>query len=266
VLESLVARTCLKTEPYGYALTAGADRRGIQVALLYRLADFEKLEEHSYRIDLAGARPTRDILHVCGKLCSGDTLDILLCHFPSQSGGEMETEWMRRRAGRRLRGLCDSLAAVRRNGGHLLVMGDFNEGADSEVLRNDVGATPWKKPLVSRDPLDSPAAIVPRRLHLMPCAGGTHKYHGEWSPLDRIIAAESLLDTIGTLRLDPESVRCMDTPFLMVEDKTYGGRRPRHTFYGHRYEAGPSDHLPLLFSLLLLCSPPERAPLPVPSN
>jgi hypothetical protein len=43
-------------------------------------------------------------------------------------------------------------------------------------------------------------------------------------------------------------VRCHinDAPFLLEEDKKYGGMKPRRTYLGPRYLGGFSDHLPLV--------------------
>ena len=37
-----------------------------------------------------------------------------------------------------------------------------------------------------------------------------------------------------------------DAPFLLEEDKKYGGVKPLRTFNGYRYQRGFSDHLPLV--------------------
>jgi hypothetical protein len=40
--------------------------------------------------------------------------------------------------------------------------------------------------------------------------------------------------------------------FLLEEDTTYGGMKPRRTYQGMRYQQGYSDHLPLVVRFLLL--------------
>ncbi|MDR3137434.1 MAG: endonuclease [Tannerellaceae bacterium] len=246
IVEDLLNRTCLRKRGYGYSVTKGADVRGIQVALLYRVSVFNKKGEVSYRIDMKGNRPTRDILHVWGEVCNGETLDILLCHFPSRAGGEEETEWRRQQAGQRLLGVYDSLKTIRGESIKVLVMGDFNEGKEGTTLRNKVGATSWKKDIAPTDK---------ETLYIMPYSGGSYKYRGQWSTFDKVIVNGGLLDSKGSMYLRAESVRCMDTKLLLTRDKTWGGVRPWRTHYGHRYEGGFSDHLPLLFELRINCSP-----------
>ncbi|MDR3129795.1 MAG: endonuclease/exonuclease/phosphatase family protein [Tannerellaceae bacterium] len=248
VMEDLLHEISLKEKGYRYSMTEGADVRGIQVALLYKVPMFTKMGEASYRIDMEDKRPTRDILHVWGQVCTGDTLDVLLCHFPSRSGEAREVEWRQHRAGRRLREVCDSLQAIRGEKNKVLVMGDFNEGKELHVLRNEVGATSWKKDVAPTDK---------GKLYELPYSGGSYKYRGVWSTFDKILVNGGLLDSGGSVYLKAESVKRMDEEFLLKKDKTWGGVRPWRTHYGYRYEGGFSDHLPLLFELQLNCSPDE---------
>jgi endonuclease/exonuclease/phosphatase family metal-dependent hydrolase len=260
ILKDLINRTCLKEMGYRYSVTQGADVRGIQVALLYNVSVFDKKGEASYRIDMKGTRPTRDILHVWGEVCKGETLDVLLCHFPSRSGGEEETKWRRQQTGKRLREVYDSLKTIRGERIKVLVMGDFNEGKEGSVLQNDVGARPWKKDLAPTDK---------GSLYVMPYSGGSYKYRGVWSTFDKIMVNGGLLDRRGSVYLKAESVRCTETQMLLTKDKTWGGVRPWRTYYGHRYEGGFSDHLPLVFELRINCSPDEdgeRQPRPATSR
>ncbi|MDR3127069.1 MAG: endonuclease/exonuclease/phosphatase family protein [Tannerellaceae bacterium] len=255
ILEDLIRKTCLQHQGYGYSLTSGQDARGIQVALLHKLSRFHKIGHTSYPIDMKGQRPTRDILHVWGEVCPQDTLDVLLCHFPSRAGGEQLTEWRRQQAGIRLRLLYDSLKTIRGHDFKLILMGDFNEGKEEKVLLNEVGATPWGKEI---------APTHNGKLYLMPYPSGTYKYKGLWTTFDKLLVNAHLLDSSCCLSLKPESVRPLDAPFLFKKDKTWGGVRPRRTFYGHRYERGFSDHLPLLFELRINCSPDATAVPPRP--
>ncbi len=53
-------------------------------------------------------RLQRDLLHVSGLLLTGDTLDAIVCHLPSRSGGAKESEPYRLHAARILRTEADS--------------------------------------------------------------------------------------------------------------------------------------------------------------
>ena len=87
-VQQLVTNSPLREANYRYAMTESPDERGIDVVLLYQPETFRHLSTQTVRIpsEKIDRRPTRDILHVSGKVVSGDTLDVFVCHMPSRSG------------------------------------------------------------------------------------------------------------------------------------------------------------------------------------
>ena len=230
VLAHLLRRTPLRSANYRYCISQSPDLRGIHVALLYQPGKFRYLGSRSVRVKLnAGTRPTRDILHVWGEISSGDTLDVLVCHFPSRYGGEKESEPRRMEAARTLRQLCDSLMLVRLTPLQI-VMGDFNDSPESKPMRLIADTS---------------------RLNLFAVAEpdfprGSHKYQEEWSQLDQILILRRMTTPEAPMRFVPGSARNYAPSFLFTGDNTWGGKRPHRTYHGYTYEAGYSDHLPVL--------------------
>lgn len=253
VLTQLIRQTPLRNQHYRFCLTKGSDTRGIQNALLYQRDKFAYIGETSYPIQLTKKdKPTRDILHVWGKVITQDTLDIFLCHFPSRSGGEKETEIYRIDAARTLRHLCDSIYHCRDNP-HLLLMGDFNDTPEKKSILNTLNAIPYFNEPDADTHTDKRALqlytlFTENRKQPFP---GSHKYQGEWHQLDQIIINSDLLRDSSSIRLVPESIRLFAPSFLVKKDKTHQGVRPYRTYHGYRYEGGYSDHLPLLIDFLL---------------
>lgn len=128
VLRDLTRYSVLREAGYRYVMTHSRDERGIDVALLYQRGLFKLLSCHSITVSKPrpSDRPTRDILHASGLLLNGDTLDVLVAHFPSRSGGAKESEPYRLMAAHQLKRTADSLIARRRYP-QLLIMGDFND-------------------------------------------------------------------------------------------------------------------------------------------
>ena len=127
VLRDLTQRSPLKELGYRYVMTSSPDLRGIDVALLYQRDLFKLLSFRSIPIpSFKHHRPTRDLLHVSGLLLTGDTLDVIVCHLPSRSGGAKESEPYRLHAARILRTEADSLLNIRLHP-QLVIMGDFND-------------------------------------------------------------------------------------------------------------------------------------------
>lgn len=250
VLYHLCHRTPLRTQGYRYVCSDTDDPRGIRVALLYQRDQFALEGEESLRIPFRGGQKrSRPLLHVWGRVVTGDTLDVFVCHFPSRSGGQLESEPFRMDAARHLRRTCDSLYRLRLHP-HLLVMGDLNDTPTDRSLVEGLKSQPYtpdSNPQISDN-------LTLYNLFAMRRAGqpeGSHKYQGAWSQLDHCLVDGSLLRADATFRLRPEGVRIFDADFLWTTDKTYLGRRPKRTFYGFTYEGGFSDHLPLVVDFYL---------------
>ena len=219
-LDDLTRRSPLREAGYRYVMTHSPDRRGIDVALLYQRSTFRLLHHQSIRIPQGAVKrstPTRDILHVAGKLQSGDTLDVIVCHLPSRSGGKARTEPFRMVVADIIARTADSLVQVRQHP-YLIVMGDFNDYPTDRLT----------------DRLTDTKAGLRNLMKGMP--GGTYRYRGEWGIFDQFfVSAEVPVKRVEILRF----------PFLLEEDGKYGGDKPFRTYHGMRYQGGYSDHLPV---------------------
>ncbi len=242
VMQHLVTRTALRQMDYRYCMTHGQDKRGINVALLYRRDQFRLIGSEEIRIQLPpNERPTRNLLHVWGELQSADTLDVFVCHMPSRSGGELESRKKRLIAAGCLREALDSLALIRRTPS-FVVMGDFNDTPTDESL-----ASVLKAQAYSTDSIVEAQSLY----NLFYSATGSHKYRGEWSQLDHMIVNGRLLQKESSVSLLPASNHIYKADFLMTEDKNDNDKRPFRTYNGMKYEGGYSDHLPLIATFVI---------------
>ena len=57
--------------------------------------------------------------------------------------------------------------------------------------------------------------------------------------IDHVLVSQSLRNAVRQVFIN-------DAPFLLEDDKKYGGVKPLRTFVGYRYQRGFSDHLPLV--------------------
>ncbi|MDR1436615.1 MAG: endonuclease [Candidatus Symbiothrix sp.] len=240
VLNGLTTYSPLKKMEYRYILTESEDRRGIDVALLYQRNRFKYLYHQAIPIHFPGnkRKKTRDVLHVTGQVITGDTLDVFVCHFPSRRGGEMESEPDRVYVASVVREKSDSLMLVRRKA-NILIMGDFNDEPSDRSLSKTLKAkaipsNPDKKDLYNLFlSIQETSAI------------GSYKYGRQWNFLDQIIVSGNLLNPGNRFHYLPESATIFQASFLLTEDKSYGGKRPKKTYHGRKYEGGYSDHLPV---------------------
>ena len=223
-LFDLTRKSLLRNAGYEYLMTESPDVRGIDVALLYQPFSFRPLCYEMFRIQpLKDMRPTRDILYVKGEYISGDTLHVFVVHAPSRYGGEKATRPNRQLVANRLIQAIDSIRQESPMA-KFIIAGDFNDHADSPVLVN----------LMEH-------ALVNVTDTAMGTHGakGTYRYQGFWQSIDHVFVCPLLLDHV-------EHVYINDAPFLLEEDKKYGGVKPLRTYNGMRYHKGFSDHLPLV--------------------
>ena len=236
VLKDLTARSALKAADYRYVMTDSPDRRGIDVALMYRRSYFRLIGFESLRVDLRpyGGGATRDVLHVTGLLENFDTLDVYVCHWPSRYNGAEQTEALRMCAARTVRASVDSIFSIRRKP-YIIIMGDLNDGPDDLSVRQGLKAHPYSKKWVE---LDRELVTV-----MDPLEEGSYKYNGAWDKYDQFVVSSSLLNGLGCTMI--KSVEIMNLPFLLTDDNNYGGVKPLRTYNGRRYQGGYSDHLPI---------------------
>ena len=219
VLRQLLQKTALRKADYRYVHYDSPDRRGIDVALLYRSSVLELLDSkpcHLYDADTVMA--TRDIL-LCMFKRNEETFAMLVNHHPSKYGGAAESEPRRRIAVERLRFLADSLANVGID--RIIAGGDFNDTPDNPVFR-------FLEP-----------TLVPLHRDLYHHGQGTIKYDGKWDLIDHIYVSPALWE-------ENLSMRILCIPFLLTRDNVHSGEKPLRTYTGPRHTAGVSDHLPVL--------------------
>ena len=239
VLRQVLQKTLLRKLDYQYVHYDSPDRRGIDVALLYRSSVLELLEAkpcHLYSGSMVGQSEgvvspsdtvlaTRDIL-----LCRFRTRDsvefaVLVNHHPSKYGGAAESGPRRRIAVQRLRFLADSLAA---------------EGIDRIIAGGDFNDTPDNPVFCLLEP-----SLLPLHRDSFRHGEGTIKYEGKWELIDHVYVSSALMN----LPSRPPTLRILRIPFLLTRDTAYTGDKPLRTYVGPRYTGGVSDHLPILLEL-----------------
>ena len=231
VLRELCNGTPLRQAGYRYVHHDSPDRRGIDVAFIYRKDRFRVLRDSVVNVsDSAAGFFTRDILVVEGVTPQGDTLCFVLNHWPSKKGGE-EAEERRVAIAARLRSLMNELKAKYPQGA-VVAMGDMNSTADERPMASGMA--------FGNDSINGDGI---RNLTLrLPEGWGSHKYQGQWDYIDQVLLLADEGWQVGDLKL-------MRYDHLLTEAGRRPGPRPKLTNQGTRYEGGLSDHLPLRLRL-----------------
>lgn len=241
VLTSLVRYSPLKNYGYKFIHYDSADKRGIDTALLYDPKQFSPISSKPLRKEFSDGKLTRDVLYVSGKTSFGDTLHVFVCHTPSRLGGKNQTEHYRVEVMSMVRSHCDSIFSIYPKA-NIIIMGDFNDTPKDKSICETLGAKPLSQPYETTS-LYNMFHQFEGNAYL-----GTHKYQSQWSVLDQIIVSGSFF-TSGLLK--PSSAYIFRAPFLLEEDKKNMNFRPKRTYNGLKYNAGYSDHLPVIIDFVV---------------
>ena len=214
VLKTLTEDTPLAKIGYKVLHRDSGDPRGIDVALLY---DPSRIHLLSHEFITIADFSTRDILYA--KVAMPDTLHVFVNHWPSKYSGAKASETRRLAVAAALEATLDSLYAVD-SGAKIVVMGDFNATPEEPSIKG----------LCERARLQNLSAAG---------GGGTIRFKGKWELIDHLLASPAAAQTIG-------SAKVFKPAFLLEDDKTFMGKKPRRTHVGPRYNGGVSDHLPII--------------------
>jgi endonuclease/exonuclease/phosphatase family metal-dependent hydrolase len=231
VVMDLAERSILAKAGYNVVHRESPDTRGIDMALMYR-RDMVKVTEVRSWVPVSGDGEifdTRNLLYV-RTLIYGDTLHIILCHFPSRRGGILAAEETRRAVSSLLRSKIDSLLAGTSGKISLMVMGDFNAAPSDRAIANILDG----------------GGIVNLAAEHAQKGIGSYRFRGLWEMIDQILVSGEMTTGKGPFTARSESFSVFDAPFMLEDDPDYPGKRPTSTYRAYQWAGGYSDHLPVL--------------------
>lgn len=239
VLKDLCYNSPLRKFGYRYVHYDSPDRRGVDVALLYRDSCVRILR--SRKIPVAFPFDTlarnRDILYAVVQFPSGDSLHVLVNHWTSRYGGYAATVPKRNYYAIVARRCVDSLM-MESPRAKILIVGDFNDYPTDESMRDCLRVKEFS-PRLPRDTLYNLMMPMARQ-----SLSGSHKHEDFWGFLDQFVVSDAwLTDSCGVHQVGGAHI--FDADFLLVDDEKYGGKKNYRTFLGPRYIGGFADHLPV---------------------
>lgn len=244
VLSDLVNNTPLVKYEYKILHRDSPDRRGIDVAMLYREDYFEPLHTEFITIHMPEDPEfkTRDILYTKGIAKGADTLHVFINHWPSRWGGQLESEDKRIFVAQKLRLKVDSLLALNPNS-NIILTGDFNDYPANKSISVVLGAISNLDSIENTN-LYNLSSVFGQFENV-----GSHKYQGEWGVLDQVIVSGALLNQSNRIYTSTNDIFIFNENFLLEPDDAYTGMRPKRNFTGFKYNEGFSDHLPTYIQL-----------------
>jgi len=222
------------------------DERGIDVAFLYDKDKFAVDPQKVFFHVIVKRYATRDIVQASFRAKISNTEFVLVGnHWPSRSGGQLESEPYRMMAGETLAYFNQRIQDVHSQAIPILVMGDFND----EPFNRSI--TEYAKSTVSADRVLN-AHSVPWLYNLMWEAigsrAGTFYYSDAYNVLDQFMVSRGMLVDNAKLKVQQGSIRIEVFPEMSKNGIPRKFGRPAEALD----QEGYSDHFPI--SLVLVDS------------
>jgi hypothetical protein len=241
VLVDLTQTETLKPFKYGIVHYDSPDKRGVDVGLIYQTEYFKLTNSRSHRLNYSNdtAFRTRDQLVVSGLLI-GEPIHIIVCHWPSRSGGEARSRPLRVAAAQLTRHIIDSIEAIDPNA-KIVMLGDLNDDPTNESMMEYVSAKGEKSEVTTKD-------MYNPYYNMFKKGTGSLAFRDAWDNFDQIVVSPGLLSTDET-KLNYYSAKIYNADFLTQTKGQFRGY-PKRTFSFGVYQGGYSDHYPVYILLV----------------
>ena len=235
------------------------DRRGVDVGVLYNPRFFrvlnvtnQRLSEEDFERAAAAATPdrkleyewndnfrTRDQMCVVG-LLAGDTVAVIVNHWPSRLGGQEASSPKREAAGMMCRRTIDSLVNVHGDNIGIIFMGDLNDDPMDKACAEAVGG---KRNI---DDVNAPGEMFNPFWNILAKGIGTLAYKGQWNLFDQIMCSgyfTKYKNGKDKPRLTFLRAEALNRDFLKTQEGDRKGY-PLRTYSSGVFLNGYSDHFP----------------------
>jgi hypothetical protein len=243
VLKILAQSKLLKNRNLKIIHYDSPDKRGIDVALFYNPKYFTPLYSINLFVTLPGGSKesflTRDILYAKG-IMDGDTVHVMVGHWPSRSGGEERSIPARAAAAGVVKRVVDSLMAINLSS-KIVIMGDLNDDPVSPSLTKVLNAKGTVKGLKDGGLYNPWYDFYKKGI-------GTIAYQDSWGLFDQVVISKAWLakDQAG---YHYYKANIFNKEFLVQQTGKYKGY-PKRTWDGTTYNYGYSDHFPVFVTML----------------
>jgi len=229
VIQDLINTPQLKRLGYEIVHQNSPDKRGIDVALIYKKNKF-KVINTNWLVYPEEGYFTRDIL-LCTGIYYGDTLTVGVNHWPSRRSGPEK----RNQAGALLRKAVDSLLAKSPKS-NIILVGDFNDDPRNASVKKELGASDKAKKMEE-------GALYNTSAPLFKQGFGSLSYKQAWNMFDQVIISQGLMDDEG-IKYKSETFSVFGPGWMRQTKGQYAGS-PFRSFSYDKYIGGYSDHFPV---------------------
>lgn len=242
VLEEMV-NTYLSDLNYKIAYIESPDNRGIDNGLIFKSDKFTLLNVQADTVHLSDGWPTRLIFGANLITNENKKITVFVNHWPSRSGGQIESEPKRIAAAQTLRDAVDRIFQAD-SSSNIFIIGDFNDDPVNVSVLETLKAHPIKcDSLTSEYEFNSGGELFNLSYENYEKGEGSFKYKDTWNMLDQIIVSGSLI--IGNdINYVCNSFKVFKPDLIVTQSGQYEGT-PFPTYGGRRYLGGYSDHFPV---------------------
>lgn len=241
VLEDLSNTEILKDRNYNVVHYNSPYYRGMDVALLYQPKYFTVLSSASHELNMPEIEnfSTRAQLVVTGIL-DGDTVHVIVNHWPSRRGGEKSSRHLRVAAAELCYSIADSLMNIYSEP-KIIIMGDLNDDPTNKSVKKYLRARKSQEN-IRADEFYNPY----EDLHAQGI--GSLAYRDSWNLFDQIIVSRGLCGKdFSSYRYYQAKV--YNEKLLIQQEGRFKGYPWRTYSYG-AYIGGYSDHFPVYVYLI----------------
>ena len=192
VLDEMIKRY-LSDLNYKIAYLESPDNRGIDNGLIFKSDKFRLLNVQADTVHLSDGWPTRLIFGVNLLTIENKKITVFVNHWPSRSGGQIESEPNRISAAQTLREAIDRIL-LPDSTANIFIVGDFNDDPVNASILNTLMAHPIKCDSLHADyEFDSERELFNLSYEDFEQGMGSFKYKDTWNMLDQIIVSASLI-------------------------------------------------------------------------
>jgi predicted extracellular nuclease len=251
VLDSMINKF-LPDLHYKTAYLESPDNRGIDNGLIFNSKKFKLLNVQADTVHLSDGWPTRLIFGANLLTEENKKITVFVNHWPSRSGGQLESEPNRVEAASTLRTAVDRIFELDENA-NMFIIGDFNDDPINVSVLETLRAYTIKcDSLKAEYEFESGGELFNLAYESYENGNGSYKYRDTWNMLDQIIVSESLI-TGNDINYVCNSYEVFKPDLIVTRSGQYEGT-PFPTYGGKRYLGGYSDHFPVIAKFKIMRS------------
>ncbi len=236
--------TILPARNYSFSIIDGEDKRGIDTALIYDKNKYT-IDPKNFTLRISKRNPTRDLFQIQITTQSNNILVLILNHWPSRSGGELESEPFRIMVAENLSYWVKRIHEDLGKDTSILLMGDFNDNPYNKSMTNYLQSSNIRNKVMSAKNhffFNLMFQFIDKNI-------GTHVYGNEVNLLDQFLISKSILNQRNSHPFKVDSVDIINYPELIKgKYKTpirFGRPKDKKGINPNGY----SDHLPISLTL-----------------